>query len=318
MKSLLRLLACLLTVLLCGCTVVGACVHADEPDAIAAERDALWEKLKAQRVAPEPAGDPALLAVFLDVGQGDCTLLLSPDGKTMLVDAGPAGSLPVIADTLDAYGVEALDAVVATHPHEDHIGGMADLLNAYPVGTFYTIDAAYPSSSFDAMQAALAENGCPVVYCDAPATIPWSDDCVVTVLNPIARYDAPEDLNDASIVLRIQFGDTAVLLTGDAGEVAEARMLDTFPRSMLHANVLKLGHHGSRYSTGFSFFLAVDPDYAVASCGADNEYGHPHSDTLSLLYDTRTAFCRTDLDGTVTFRLDGVDVSFETTRKELP
>ena len=99
--------------------------------------------------------------------------------------------------------------------------------------------------------------------------------------------------------------------TGDAGETAESRILDTYPRAMLRSDVLKLGHHGSSSSTGFSFFLAVDPDFAVASCGADNDYGHPHKETLSLLYDTHTAFYSTDTDGTVTFRLDGNTVSVD-------
>ena len=94
-------------------------------------------------------------------------------------------------------------------------------------------------------------------------------------------------------------------------EQAEKRMLDTFPRAMLKADVLKLGHHGSASSTGFSFFLAVDPDFAVASCGTNNDFGHPHSETLSLLHDTRTAFYSTDTDGTVVFRLDGNKVSVD-------
>lgn len=318
MKTLLRLFALLLALLLSGCTGLHSCLHADEPDAIDAERDALWEKLLLQRPETAPVRDPALTVVFIDVGQGDCTLLIAPDGKTMLVDAGPAGSLAKIAEVTKRFGVDALDAVIATHPHEDHIGAMADVLNAYAVGAFYTIDAEYPSDAFTAMQTALLENGCSVTYCDTLRTIPWSDVCTVTVLNPTDRYDMPDDLNEASAVIRVQYRNTAVLLTGDAGETAETRMLDTFPRSMLKADVLKLGHHGSRYSTSYSFFLAVDPDFAVASCGAGNEYGHPHLDTMTLLYDTRTAFYRTDSDGTIMILLDGTDVSVETTRKELP
>ena len=318
MKSLFRLLACVLLLLLLGCTGLHACVHADDPDAIDAEKDALWQQLQDARKETAAVGDPALTVAFLDVGQGDCTLLLAPDGKTMLVDAGPAGSLPVLSDALAAYGAETLDVVIATHPHEDHIGAMADVLNAYPVGAFYTIDADAPSPAYAAMQQALTDSGCPVTYCSGYTTIPWSESCVVTVLNPSDRYDMPEDLNEASVVVRVQYGETAVLLTGDAGETAESSMLDTYPRAMLRSDVLKLGHHGSRYSTGYWFFLAVDPDFAVASCGTDNEYGHPHTDTMSLLYDTRTAFYRTDQDGTVIFRFDGRNVSVETTRKELP
>lgn len=319
MKLLLRLLICILSALLLfGCAGMHACIHADEPDTSRAERDALWEKLLANRPVSHPVDGAVLTVVFVDVGQGDCVFLQAPDGRSMLVDAGPQGSFPAITETLAAYHVDRLDVVVATHPHADHIGGMADVLNAYPVGTYYTIDADVDPDAGNAVQTALMQNGCTVSYCEAFETIPWSETCTVTVLNPIPSYAPPDDVNDASAVIRVQYGDTAVLLTGDAGEEAEQRMLDTFPRSMLRADVLKLGHHGSRYSTGYSFFLAVSPDYAAVSCGKDNEYGHPHSDTLSLLYVTHTALYRTDEDGTITFRLNGTGVSVESTRKELP
>ena len=291
-----------------------------EPDALAAEKEALWQKLLAARPnADEPSEGPALSVTFLDVGQGDCILLVAPDGKTMLVDAGPVDAFPAIETVLNARGVIALDVVVATHPHEDHIGSMAAVLDAYAVGAFYTIADEQPTGSYAAMLAALERNGCPVYPAAADDTIPWADGCVVTVLNPDPDYDyGTDELNDRSVVLRVQYGDTAVLLTGDAEAAAERRMLDTYPKSMLRANVQKLGHHGSVSSTGFSFFLAVDPDFAVASCGKDNEYGHPHLETLSLLYETHTAFYRTDCDGTITFRLDGTRVSVEPIRKENP
>ena len=302
-----------------GCADVHRCVHADEPDMLAQEKAELWEKLKNSRSASVDVTEAdALTVIFLDVGQGDCTLLIAPDGRTMLIDAGPEGSFRAIADELDAHRISSLDVVVATHPHEDHIGSMDDVLDAYPVGTFYTIAQQSSTASCRQMYAALERCGCPVVLANGGDTIAWSDVCTVTVLNPINGYAEPDDLNDASIVLHVRYGETAVLLCGDAEELAEKRMLDTYPRSMLHADVQKLGHHGSSSSTGISFFLAVSPDYAVASCGADNDYGHPHLETLSLLYDTRTALYRTDCDGTITFRLDGTDVSVETVRKELP
>ena len=322
MKSLLRPLAWILfTALLCtlGCADIHRCVHADEPDILAEEKAELWDKLRASRPSPAPVdAENALAVTVVDVGQGDCILLVSPDGKTMLVDAGPVGSFDAIDDVLTENRITSLDVVVATHPHADHIGSMAAVLRSYPVGTFYTIPQSQPIPSYDHMQNALSDNGCDVVYPTGGQTIPWSETCTVTVLNPIAAYPDPEELNDASIVLRVQYGDTAVLLCGDAEELAEKRMLDTYPRSMLRADVLKLGHHGSSSSTGYSFFLAVSPDFAAASCGRDNDYGHPHLETLSLLYDTRTALYRTDFDGTITFLLDGTNVSVETTRKELP
>lgn len=321
MKPMLRLLAFFLALLLSaalGCGSPQSCAQVEEPDARSAEKDALWESLKAARPAPAQTADPALKVVVIDVGQGDSILLVSPEGKTMLVDAGPDGSFRRIDDVLKANGIFALDVVVATHPHEDHIGAMADVLRAYPVGSFYTIPQEQETEWYARMLSALEACGVTAICAEGGTTIPWADSCAVTVLNPIPSYDAPADLNDSSIVLRVRYGETAVLLTGDAGETAEQRMLDTFPRSMLKANLLKLGHHGSSGSTGYSFFLAVDPDAAVASCGADNEYGHPHLETLSLLYDTHTAFYRTDLDGTITFRLDGTSVFAEPSRKEIP
>lgn len=315
MKPLLRLLAFFLVLLLLptlGCTTLHNCLHADEPDAVEAEKQALRETLRSERPDTLPADEPSLKVVVIDVGQGDCILLISPEGRTMLVDAGPKDSFSRIRSVLDANGVTKLDVLVATHPHEDHIGSMAKVLDAYPVGQFLTIPQAQANDAYPEMCAALERNGCPVAYAQGGATIPWAESCTVTVLNPIPAYaDEPKDLNDLSVVLHIRYGSTAVLLTGDAEEQAEKRMLDTFPHAMLKADVLKLGHHGSASSTGFSFFLAVDPDFAVASCGTNNDFGHPHSETLSLLHDTRTAFYSTDTDGTVVFRLDGNKVSVD-------
>ena len=317
LRRLVLLLSLLL--LLTGCSWLHACLHADEADERQAERDALSEKLAAARPTAFPAvSEPALVVTVLDVGQGDCILLVSPAGKTMLVDAGPSGSFDRIDAALKRCQATRLDVVVATHPHEDHIGSMAAVLDAYPVGAFYTIPDEQPTSWYAAMLAALERNGCPVYPAEPGMTIPWDDGCTVTVLGPIAYEDDPVELNDRSVVLHVRYGSTAVLLTGDAEAEAERRMLDRYPKSMLRANVLKLGHHGSSSSAGYSFFLAVDPDFAVASCGRDNDYGHPHLETLSLLYETHTAFYRTDLDGSITFRLDGTNVSVDPLRKEIP
>ena len=322
MKPLLRLLVLFLALFLFaafGCTPLHSCLHADECEQNNAEKAALWEALKADRPAPSRTSDPALTVVAIDVEQGDSILLISPEGKTMLIDAGPADAFGRIRKTLSENGIAALDVAVATHPHEDHIGAMDDVLNAYPVGTFYTIAQAQSVDRYADVLKALDRNGCTVCCAEAGMTIPWAESCTVTVLNPIPAYaDEPTEMNDLSIVLHVQYGDTAVLLTGDAEMTAENRMLDTFPRSMLKADLLKLGHHGSSNAIDYWFFLGVDPDYAVASCGKDNEYGHPHLETLSLLYDTRTAFYRTDLDGSITFRLDGTRVFADPSRKETP
>lgn len=305
MKSLLRPIALILALLLLSAF---GCSHPDVYEPLDAEKQSLREALIAARPDTPDVSDPSLEVVVIDVGQGDSILLVSPEGRTMLVDAGPMDAFARIHSVLDAHGVTSLDVVVATHPHADHIGSMADVLDAYPVEAFVTIPETI--GMYASLDAALSENGCSVFFAEGGMTIPWADSCTVTVLSPISSYDTEQDeMNDRSVVLHVRYRDTAVLLTGDAEALAEKRMLDTFPQSMLRANVLKLGHHGSSSSTGYGFFLAVDPDFAVASCGADNDYGHPHRETLSLLYDTRTAFYCTDTDGTVTFLLDGETVS---------
>ncbi|MBQ1820642.1 MAG: MBL fold metallo-hydrolase [Clostridia bacterium] len=319
MKSVLRLFVWVLALLLLltGCAPLHGCF--DTADVSAAEKQAKLDALLSARPASGSINAPALSVTMIDVGQGDSILLVSPEGRTMLVDAGPSDAFSNISDELQKRGVSSLDVVVATHPHDDHIGSMASVLDAYPVGAFYTIAEDLPTDACIAMRAALERNGCPVSFAEAGMTIPWAESCTVTVLNPIASYaDAETEMNDLSVVLHVRYGDTAVLLTGDAEEKAENRMLDTLPASMLRADVLKLGHHGSSTSTSAAFFLAVDPDYAVASCGKDNDYGHPHYETLSLLYDTDTAFYGTDMDGSVTFQLDGETVAVETSRKETP
>ena len=313
MKPLLRPLALTLVLILCmtfGCSAPGRCQRAEEPSVSVDEKDALRQKLFSARPSVAAAKAPALKVVVIDVGQGDSILLVSPEGKTMLVDAGPYGVYDRIAEALNANGVTSLDVVVATHPHEDHIGSMAAVLDAYDVGAFYTIASEQPTGSYAAMLAALERDGCPVLPAEGLMEIPWAESCTVSVLSPIASYeDAPANLNDRFVVLHVRYGDTAIRLTCDAEALAENRMLDTYPRSMLKADVLKLGHHGSSSSTSYAFLLAVDPDFAVASCGKDNDFGHPHLETLSLLYDTHTAFYCTDRDGSVTFLLDGETVS---------
>lgn len=295
-----------------GCSPLRSCLHADETELPDAEKQALRDALSSARPDTSNSSGPSLDVIVIDVGQGDSILLISPEGHTLLVDAGPKDAFSRIRDVLDARGVTSLDVVVATHPHEDHIGSMVDVLKSYPVGTYITIPDEVQSGTKTAVDAALSKNGCSVSFAEGGTTVSWSESCTVTVLNPLSGYESdPENLNNQSVVLHVRYGETAVLLTGDAEEIAEKRMLDTFPRSMLRADVLKLGHHGSSSSTGYAFFLAVDPDFAIASCGAGNDYGHPHKETLSLLYDTRTAFYCTDTDGTVTFHLNGETVSVD-------
>ncbi len=255
-----------------------------------------------------PEASAGLLVSFLDVGQGDSIFLRSPSGKTMLVDGGPDGSFPVIDRFLSALGIVGLDVVVASHLHADHIGGLIQVVDTYPVGDFYYPPFDAESETYFNLLDALKESQATVhnPLAGASSTIPWDDAVTVSILSP---YDTIyQDFNDTSYIIRISYGNTAVLLTGDATELAEKLALKALPNSLFRADVLKIAHHGSRDATFEAFLDAVSPAIAVISVGKDNDYGHPHQSLLDRLSERGLTVYRTDLDGTISLLLDGTSV----------
>jgi len=240
----------------------------------------------------------------IDVGQGDSLLLTSSDGETMLIDAGPAAAKDDVLYFLQQRNITKLDYVIATHPHEDHIGSMAAIIRTYPIGTFYLPDATHTTATFRAMIEALEDANCDVVAAEAGTEIAWQMGKAQFIAPQSGFSDA--DLNNASAVLHLRFGDTAFLLTGDAERISEQAMLDAF--SDIRAQVLKVGHHGSSTSTTAAFLAAVNPKIALISCGADNSYGHPHRETIAGLSSVSAAIYRTDLHGSISVLSDGYAV----------
>ena len=242
---------------------------------------------------------------FLDIGQGDAALVIC-DGESMLIDSGPAKASQFLFSYLREK-TEKLDVVVATHPHDDHIGGMAAALNAVPVGVIYSPVTAWNSISWENMAKYAEAQGIPIV-------VPGEGNCfslggaVVTIL-----YCWPEawDENDMSIVLRLDYADTGFLFTGDAEEMSEDMMLsDNAP---LKADVLKVAHHGSRWSSHPDFISAVSPAWAVISCGEGNDHGHPHEEVISAL--KGATILRTDQMGTIVFSSDGTHLTVSTEKR---
>lgn len=267
-------------------------------------------------IAP-PAGTPglpsdtgALEAVALDVGQGDSIFAQSPSGKTMLVDAGESKAFDAIDNFLRARGVSKLDIVIATHPHSDHIGGMRQIIEKYDIGRFYMPEVTHTTVTYEKVLAALDDRGVEVRFLNSETNLTWDDDVEVSVLSPLMGVEY-NDLNDWSAMLRVKFGDTAILLTGDAEANAERLALDAFGAQALKADVLKLGHHGSSTSTSNAFLEAISPRYAIASLGADNDYGHPHQQTLQKLKDAGVELFRTDRSGNIRILLTGRDILIE-------
>ena len=201
--------------------------------------------------------------------------------------------------------------------HADHIGSMAELISAYEIGTFYLPDTPHTTESYLNMLEALERAHVRTKTVYAPGTLNLGDkDVSIRILSPFEGVDYnAEGMNNWSIVLRVQYGETSILLTGDAEAYAEGVMRANLKDQDLCATVLKLGHHGGSTSSTEAFLTAVSPEIAVVSAGAGNDYGHPHRETLALLAKYGIPLYRTDESGTIKIMLDGSGVSVETERE---
>lgn len=246
-----------------------------------------------------------LRATFLPVGQGDAAVLELPDGAVVVVDVGPVGAgRRVVAPYLRARGVERVDLVVLTHPHADHVGGLAELAAALPITQVW-----WTGDRREAPAALLAPlERLPSVVVRPGRT--WRAGAVeLEVLGPVRSATQAADVNDGSVVLRVRYGARALMLTGDAEQPAELALLAA--GRPLSADVLKLGHHGSRSSTSEAFLRAVAPGHVIASLGRDNGFGFPHAEVLARLGARGLRLWRTDRHGAVTVRTDGQALALE-------
>lgn len=247
---------------------------------------------------------------FIDVGQADAALVVCDD-QTMLIDGGNREDSDLIYSYLKEQDVAYLDYIVCTHGHEDHVGGIAGGLEYADIGTAFCSVTSYDSKAFENFVNALDQRGTTI-------TVPSSGDSFslgsseVTIIGPIKEDE--EEPNNMSIVLRIVYGDTSFLFTGDAEREEEQDILDAGYE--LKSTVLKVGHHGSDSSTSYPFLYEVDPEYGVISVGQDNSYGHPTEGTLSRLRDADVKVYRTDMQGTVICTSDGQNVTFATERNQ--
>ncbi len=287
-----------------------------KPEATAAPKET--EKPAATKAPEKESADTAALEVYLiDVGQADSIFLRSPKGKTMLIDSGEAQNFEDVSAFLEEQDVTKLDVVVATHPHNDHIGSMYKIINAYDIGKFYMPAVTHTTATYEKMLDALADkNITPRIACAKPnAKIAWGDGSVTArIVSPFEGIEY--GMNDWSIVLHVSFGETSILLTADAEIHAESVMLANLSAKELDADVLKLGHHGSSTSSMEAFLDAVSPEIAVISVGKDNDYDHPHDETLKRLKKRDIDVYRTDKNGTISLILDGKDVTVSTQRKK--
>jgi len=258
-----------------------------------------------------PAAGGNLTVHFLDVGQGD-SILLEHGDDTMLIDSGEIGKGDDVAKYVKSEGITSLDYVVATHPHSDHIGGMSVILNDFPIGHF--VDSGYPytSKTYENMLTTIDKKNIPFETPKRGDKINFAPGIDVHVLNPGSTYFT-DDVNQNSIVLKINDGTVSFLLMGDAGVEAENEIMKDGYN--VNADILKVGHHGSRTSSSASFINAVSPTVSVIEIGAGNDYGHPHKETLDRLQKVSKVY-RTDLDGTITITTDGSKYTVTTQKTE--
>ena len=242
---------------------------------------------------------------FIDVGQGEAILIALPE-KTMLIDAGPTGSAPKIAQVLQELGRNKIDYLVATHPDEDHIGGMADVISSTQIGTIYAPNKTNNTATYRKFLTAIQNNNLQITLAEAGTIIDQTDAYKLEILWPTKDANFP-DTNDYSIIIKLTVGTKTFLFTGDAPTNA---ILNSNPG---HIDVLKLSHHGSRTGTNEQLVRRLSPTYAVLSYALDNSYGHPMQSVLNALHKHSVEVWGTGANGTITITCDGtnIDISGE-------
>ena len=254
-------------------------------------------------------GDDGLLTVrFLDVGQGDAIHIITPDGYEMLIDGGASALVLRELAKGRSFFDHDIDIVVATHPDTDHVGGLVDVLKRYDVGFIIESVVLHEALAANAFSVAADAEKAVRVTAQAGQTLMLGDSTSVKILSP-AGDTTNWQSNNASVIVKVVYGDTSFMLTGDASASIEDYLVSELGTA-LQSNVLKLGHHGSKTSTSDLFLQFVQPQYAVVSAGVDNRYGHPHPSVIERT-EQYANIVSTAEQGTIVFKSDGREVWIE-------
>ena len=249
-----------------------------------------------------------LEVTFIDVGQAD-SILLENEGHYMLVDAGNNEDGPKLVNYLKNQNIHQFDYVIGTHPHEDHIGGLDNIIEGFDINTFYMPDVITTTKTFEDVLDALGEKNVTLSIPKTNATFKLGD---ATVKVLYVGTEDESDLNDTSIVLKVTYQNVSFLLTGDASTKVEEKLNP----ADLESTVLKVGHHGSSTATNEKFLNTVNPKYAIISVGENNQYEHPHTTVLNTLAAHNITTYRTDQDGTIKVITDGTNIEINTSKTD--
>ena len=261
------------------------------------------------------AKDADLEIHFIDVGQGDCSLIIWED-NAMLIDCGERENSDAVLKYLKKQNIEKLDYIIATHPHSDHIGGMGDIISAMDVDKVIAprvrSDLTPTSKTYERFIQALKDKGQKLTAAKPGTTYTFETTGEkkppsFEVLAPVADYD---DLNNYSVVIRLDYVSTSYLFTGDAESKAEKGILKS--GANVDADVLKMGHHGSSTSSSEDFLKAVSPDICIIQCGVGNSYGHPHAETIEKIENMKAKWYSNDRNGTIILYSDGESIQVKT------
>lgn len=241
---------------------------------------------------------------FIDIGQGSATLVTCGD-KTILIDTGEKDYSSILIRYINSCGVDKLDYVIASHPHSDHIGGMADVISSFSIGTFLMPELTernIPDTRvYERMIDALVEKEVNSVYSEFGDKYTLCDGVTFEFFGPCEQTD---DLNNMSAIVKLSVNGTDFMLLADAERQELSSVYEAYPYADYKADVLAMGHHGSSTSIHTAFLKAVDADVAVISCGRNNSYGHPHKEALDYINNNKLTAYRTDLDGDIVFECD--------------
>lgn len=258
--------------------------------------------------AETPRSSGVLTFAVLDIGQGDGLFIEGPTGIQIMVDAGPNnGSAVRELPKVMPLGDRTLDAILETHPDADHMGGFVDVLRRYEVGVFITPGIDKHNATIDALWSAIDDKKIPRIIARRGMVLDLGGGAELDILYPDADVtNFGESTNEGSVVARLVYGKTSALLTADAPFSTEAYLMRISGSAGLKSDILKIGHHGSKYSTGEKFVEEVAPDMAVISVGAKNTYGHPAQRVLDALAGRNIQVLRTDQEGTIICTSDSV------------